>query len=197
MTVQRQTGMHNRLCGSGRKSAGFIVAWKRGNARGAKGLCQIRATVRGRGNRLDPQDPTTDNRWGNLSGKLTLLRRALRHRAKPGGQQPRGCAPSGACLRPRYLGTPDAGNPHVRCDEGGAGSRAWHAAIETRTGKPRHGVCRSLNAVYQLLYSTPKSEFGERGRFRKLLNGNGLWPSKFSITCENRGSDMYRLLAHS
>jgi hypothetical protein len=93
--VQRQTGMHNRLGGFGRESAGFIVAWKRGNARGAKGPCQIRATVRGRGNRLDPQDPTTETRPQAatddtlevrhgviLSPKLTLLRRKLSQKAK-------------------------------------------------------------------------------------------------------------------
>jgi RNA-directed DNA polymerase len=87
--------MHNRLSGSGRESAGFIVATKRGNARGAKGPCQIRAAVRGRENRLDPQDPTTETRTKEavndtlevrhgviLSPKLTLLRRKLSQKAK-------------------------------------------------------------------------------------------------------------------
>jgi RNA-directed DNA polymerase len=92
--AQRQTGIHNRLSGSGRKSAGFIVALKQGNACGAKEPYQIRATVRRRGNRLDPQDPTTDNRWEEdadvpcvirgirLPETLNLLRQKLSHKAK-------------------------------------------------------------------------------------------------------------------
>jgi RNA-directed DNA polymerase len=36
----------------------------------------------------------------------------------------------------RYLGTPDAGNPHVRCDEGRVITKAGHAGSEPRTGKP-------------------------------------------------------------
>ena len=85
MRSQRRTGRHNRPGGFGRESAGFIVAGKRGNARGAKGPCQIRATVRRRENRLDPQDRTTDSRRP-LPAKLSLLRQKLSHKAK---QEPR------------------------------------------------------------------------------------------------------------
>ena len=56
------------------------TAGKRGNARGAKGPCQVRATVRGRRNRLDPQDPTTDKR--HLPDTLILLRQKLSQKAK-------------------------------------------------------------------------------------------------------------------
>src|SRR6266446_5931966 len=41
------------------------------------------------------------------------------------------------CLRQRCLGAPDAGNPHVRCDEGGGAAVAWHAVSEpTLRGNP-------------------------------------------------------------
>src|SRR2546423_849341 len=72
--------MHNRVTGPGRESAGRIVASKRGNARGAKGPCQIRATARGREDRLDPNDPTTEAR--HIPEKLSLLRLKLSQKAK-------------------------------------------------------------------------------------------------------------------
>src|SRR5947209_2241534 len=72
--------MHNRVTGPGRESAGRIVASKRGNARGAKGPCQIRATARGREDRLDPNDPTTEAR--HIPKKLSLLRLKLSQKAK-------------------------------------------------------------------------------------------------------------------
>ena len=141
-TMQRRAGTDNRPSGSGRKSAGFIVAWKRSNVRGAKGPCQIRATVRGRGNRLDPQGPTTDTQQPEADDHplecrhgvlvlptLALLRRKLSPKAKQELTTP--CA----CRGQRYLGTPDAGNPHVRCDEGGGGAVAWHAVSESTNGE--------------------------------------------------------------
>src|ERR1700679_2632679 len=72
--------MHNRLSGPGRESAGRVVARKRGNARGAKGPCQIRAAARRKENRLDQFDPTTEPRV--LPEKLSLLRQKLSQKAK-------------------------------------------------------------------------------------------------------------------
>jgi RNA-directed DNA polymerase len=82
--AQRRAGTHNRTHGPGRESAGRIVAMKRGNSRGAKGPCQIRATARGREYRLDPVDPTTENRDidRGLPEKLSHLRQKLSHKAK-------------------------------------------------------------------------------------------------------------------
>ena len=76
--------MHNRLIGPGRESAEGVVAMKRSNVRGAKGPCQIRATARGREDRLDPLDPATENRdlHRGLPEKLSLLRQKLSHKAK-------------------------------------------------------------------------------------------------------------------
>jgi hypothetical protein len=78
--VQRRAGMHNRPHAPGRESAGLIVAGKRGNARGAKGPCQIRAAARGREDRLDQLDPTTDK--PGIPEKLSLLRQKLSQKAK-------------------------------------------------------------------------------------------------------------------
>lgn len=78
--MPRRTGKHNRACGPGRESAGRVVATKRGNARGAKGPCQIRAAARGREDRLDQTDPTTDTR--DIPEKLSLLRQKLSQKAK-------------------------------------------------------------------------------------------------------------------
>jgi len=78
--VQRRRGMHNRLLGPGRESAGFIVAWKGGNAPGAKEPCQIRASARGREDRLDQADPTTED--PDIPEKLSLLRQQLSQKAK-------------------------------------------------------------------------------------------------------------------
>ena len=44
------------------------------------------------------------------------------------------------CWRVKPVGEPCAGNPHARFDERECGNGAWHAAIEARTGKPRHGT---------------------------------------------------------
>jgi RNA-directed DNA polymerase len=81
---QRRAGIHNRSAGPGRESAGLIVAMKRSNVRGAKGPCQIRASARGRENRLDPTDPTTANRDldRGIPEKLSLLRQKLSQKAK-------------------------------------------------------------------------------------------------------------------
>jgi RNA-directed DNA polymerase len=80
LRAQRRQGMHNLSHGSGRESAGFVVAWKRGNARGAKGPCQVRAWVREREDRLDSKDPTTDKQ--QPLSKLSLLRHKLSQKAK-------------------------------------------------------------------------------------------------------------------
>jgi RNA-directed DNA polymerase len=77
--AQRRQGIHNLPSGSGRESAGFIVALKRGNARGAKGPCQVRASVRGREDRLE-ETPTTDKRF--IPPTLSLLRQKLSQKAK-------------------------------------------------------------------------------------------------------------------
>jgi hypothetical protein len=79
--------MHNRLSGPGRESAGLIVASKRGNARGAKGPCQIRASAGGGENRLDANS-TTDRRC--LPEELSLLRQKLNRKAKQGANDPSG-----------------------------------------------------------------------------------------------------------
>ena len=84
--VQRRAGNHNRSHAPGRESAGFIVATKRGNARGAKEPCQIHVTARRREDRLDPPDPTTENRdvldKPGIPAKLSLLRQKLSQKAK-------------------------------------------------------------------------------------------------------------------
>jgi RNA-directed DNA polymerase len=85
-------GINNCLHGSGRESAGLIVARKRGNARGAKGPCRIRVEVKERECRLD-NNPTTEQPQGLgeplemserrvLPEKLSLLRQKLGHKAK-------------------------------------------------------------------------------------------------------------------
>lgn len=71
--------MHNRSHGPGRESAGFIVATKRSNVRGAKGPCQIRAAARRRENRLE-EIPTTEPR--DIPETLSLLRQKLSQKAK-------------------------------------------------------------------------------------------------------------------
>jgi RNA-directed DNA polymerase len=80
--------MHNLSFGLGRESAGFIVAWKRSNVRGAKGPCQVRAWVREREVRLDSEDPILDSKESptterrRLPSKLSLLRHKLSQKAK-------------------------------------------------------------------------------------------------------------------
>ena len=85
--AQRREGRHNFSLGSGRESAGFVVASKRGNSRGAKEPCQVRAWVREREDRLDTEDPmlesedpTTEKR--RMPPKLSLLRHKLSQKAK-------------------------------------------------------------------------------------------------------------------
>jgi RNA-directed DNA polymerase len=85
--AQRRKGIHNLSLGFGRESAGFVVASKRSNVRGAKGPCQVRALVREREVRLDNEDPmldakspTTEKR--RLPPKLSLLRQKLSQKAK-------------------------------------------------------------------------------------------------------------------
>src|SRR5258708_1982847 len=51
------------------------------------------------------------------------------------------------CLRQELSGEPDAGNPHVRFDEGGVGCGAGHAANKPQRGNLVTEVCRSLNTV--------------------------------------------------
>src|SRR6266536_4371058 len=51
------------------------------------------------------------------------------------------------CLRQELSGEPDAGNPHVRFDEGGVGCGAGHAANKPQQGNLVTEVCRSLNNV--------------------------------------------------
>jgi hypothetical protein len=59
------------------------------------------------------------------------------------------------CPRPRYLGTPDAGNPPVRCDEGGGEEVAWHAVSEPQIlGKPGHRGIPTPKQPFPLPYST-------------------------------------------
>jgi len=86
--VQRRQGTHNLSYGSGRESAGFIVAWKRSNVRGAKGPCQVRAWVREREDRLNSDDPMLDAQENSttekrvIPPKLSLLRHKLSQKAK-------------------------------------------------------------------------------------------------------------------
>jgi hypothetical protein len=140
--TQRRRGNHNLLHGSDRESAGFIVARKRGNARGAKGPCQIRAGVRRREGRLE-ETPTTDT--CGPGRRTSLLRQQLSQKVKQGGEPP--CA----CRWQRYLGTPDAGNPHVRCDEGRGRLRHGLRVVSHVRGNPETEVYRSLNQALPLL----------------------------------------------
>ena len=87
MRAQRREGRHNFSLGSGRESAGFVVASKRGNSRGAKEPCQVRACVREREDRLDSDDPMLDSKGPTtekrqLPPKLSLLRHKLSQKAK-------------------------------------------------------------------------------------------------------------------
>src|SRR5437016_8643217 len=70
----------------GRESERPIVAKKSGNAEGAKGPCWKQATARGKENRLEEETPTTEERRpggdAGLSGKVSLLRQKLGHKAK-------------------------------------------------------------------------------------------------------------------
>src|SRR5437764_1456332 len=82
----RLAGIHN--CGRrpGPESERPIVAKKPGNAEGAKGPCWKQATARGKENRLEEETPTTEERRpggdAGLSGKVSLLRQKLGHKAK-------------------------------------------------------------------------------------------------------------------
>ena len=84
--VQRRAGNHNRSHAPGRESAGFIVATKRGYARGAKEPCQIHAAARRKEDRLDRTDPTTENREAldepGIPAKRSPLRQKLSQKAK-------------------------------------------------------------------------------------------------------------------
>ena len=40
------------------------------------------------------------------------------------------------CPRRELSGEPDAGNPHVRFDEGGVGRMRWYAVAKAQKGKP-------------------------------------------------------------
>ncbi len=46
------------------------------------------------------------------------------------------CNRTFVCWRVKLVGKPDAGNPHVRFDEGECGNGVRHAAIEALRGKP-------------------------------------------------------------
>src|SRR3990172_5012619 len=59
-------------------------------------------------------------------------------------------------LRREFSGEPDAGNPHVRFEEGGAGRVAWHTVTEPRKGKPGHRSTPPPKLCSLLLYSTGK-----------------------------------------
>src|ERR1022692_1766490 len=92
--MQRPRGRHNSWFGFGRESAGFVVAWKRSNVRGAKGPCQVRACVREREVRLDTEDPMLDaegpiTETRPMPPTLSLLRHKLSQKAKqePGVQR--------------------------------------------------------------------------------------------------------------
>jgi len=47
-------------------------------------------------------------------------------------------------LMVKCTGPPDAGNPHVRWDEGGDGGCSWHTENLATKGKPGYGCTRSL-----------------------------------------------------
>ena len=55
----RPVGRHNHRGVHDRESEGLIVAWKRGNARGAKGPCRYRAEARRGETRLQGRPDTT------------------------------------------------------------------------------------------------------------------------------------------
>src|ERR1022692_3691788 len=87
--MQRPRGRHNSWFGFGRESAGFVVAWKRSNVRGAKGPCQVRARVRERQVRLDTEDPMLDaegpiTETRPMPPTLSLLRHKLSQKGECG-----------------------------------------------------------------------------------------------------------------
>ena len=107
------------VTGHGRESEGAIVAMKRGNSRGAKDPCRIDAFVRRKEYRLGKPD------YGIQCSEQS---RRLGHRpSRPGPPigyliSRSGQLPVHACVRDNSV-KPDAGNPHVRFDEGGGGRR--------------------------------------------------------------------------
>ena len=94
----------------GRESAGLAVAGKRGNACGAKRPYHGQALSEKSG------EPLESERL-DYGKKLSELRRKLYQKARRGCQRSlAGCSCMPAM---KSTGAPDAGKPHVRCDEGG------------------------------------------------------------------------------
>ena len=102
--VSRITGITGKSTEDETVAAGSVVALKRGNARGAKGPCctqLLRSTKRGRGEPIDS------------SVNLQELRRRVYVKAKAFGP---------ITLDAKCAGARSAGNPHVACEEAGAGN---------------------------------------------------------------------------
>ena len=59
-------------------------------------------------------------------------------------------------LEEKFIGKPDAGNPHVRFDEGKGRCSAWYVDIEPQRGNPATEVGQNLNSTSPfLLYLNP------------------------------------------
>jgi hypothetical protein len=108
---QPWVGNHNRLWGRVRASERFIVARKRGNARGAKGPWPESSRVRDAGSGLN-----------RASGSMTDYNCQRGDRSWAAG--PSGIAVH-ALWKRRLRREPDAGNPHVRFDEGEGCDGHW------------------------------------------------------------------------
>ena len=106
-----------------RESERPIVAGKLGNARGAKGPYGKQESVRG----------------GETAWRKVPLRRLGRpqERRRPGAVGADPSIGTCACLRRELSGEADAGNPHLRFDEGGSGSRCARRPLSYSTGSLR------------------------------------------------------------
>jgi hypothetical protein len=88
------------------------------------------------GGKLSEREGKPLGRESDYGKTLSRLKRKLSQKAKQGaGVRDGAQLPVHACGE-EPPGEPDAGNPHVRFEEGGVSRDAGRAATEARTGKP-------------------------------------------------------------